>query len=177
MADPFVGEIRLFAGTYAPQGWLACDGSQIQISENEILFTLLGTTYGGDGVRTFALPDLRNRLPVGQGTGPALSPRTMGQTFGAASVPLTQAQLPAHSHTIQGSADNATTGIPGPTTVLATLASGTLYDSGVPNPTLERNLSPQSIPVVGGSVPHSNLMPTTALNYIIATVGIYPQQA
>jgi microcystin-dependent protein len=92
-------------------------------------------------------------------------------------VPLTQAQLPAHSHTIQGSADNATIGVPGPTTVLATLASGTLYDSGVPNPTLERNLSPQSIPVVGGSVPHSNLMPTTALNYIIATVGVYPQQA
>lgn len=177
MADPFVGEIRLFAGSYAPQGWLVCDGSQVLISENEILFTLFGTTYGGDGVRTFALPDLRNRLPVGQGSGLGLTPRVMGQTFGAASVALTQAQLPAHNHTVLGSADIATIGIPGAGTVLATLATGTLYDSGVQNPALERKLSPQSIPVVGGSVAHSNLMPTTALNYIIATVGIYPQQA
>lgn len=177
MADPFVGEIRLFAGSYAPQGWLACDGSQVLISENEILFTLLGTTYGGDGVRTFALPDLRNRLPVGQGSGPGLTSRVMGQTFGVANVSLTQAQLPAHSHTIQGSADVASTGTPGAASVLATLASGTLYDSGVPNPTLERKLSPQSIPVVGGQAAHSNLMPTTALNYIIATIGVYPQQA
>jgi hypothetical protein len=82
MADPFVGEIRLFAGTYAPQGWLACDGSQIQISENEILFTLLGTTYGGDGVRTFALPDLRNRLPVGQGSGPVCRHAPWGRHLG-----------------------------------------------------------------------------------------------
>jgi len=177
MADPFIGEIRLFAGTYAPQGWLACDGSPQSISEYELLYTLIGTMYGGDGVSTFALPDLRNRLPVGQGTGPSLTPRVMGQTFGVSEVALTQAQMPAHTHTIQASASNATTGIPGPASVLAKLESGTFYDSGAQNPTLERKLSPVSIPSVGGNVPHSNLMPTTSVNYIIATVGVFPQQA
>jgi len=176
MADPFIGEIRLFAGTYAPQGWLVCDGSNVSIIDYEVLYTLLGTTYGGNGVTTFALPDLRNRLPVGQGTGPALTPRVIGQNFGVENVLLTQAQLPAHSHTIQGSADNASTGTPGTALVLATLTSGTMYDSGVPNPTLQRKLSPQAIPVAGSNVPHSNLMPTTVLNYIIATIGIYPTQ-
>lgn len=179
MSDPFIGEIRLFAGTYAPVDWLPCDGRLLAVSEYQMLFALLGTLYGGDGKQHFALPDLRDRLPVGQGEGPGLTPRTIGQTFGQAEVTLTSAQMPAHQHTIQASNDIASTGTPGPGVTLACLdpnAGITLYDTGVVTPNMQKNFSPQACTHAGESWPHNNQMPTLALNYIIAINGIFPAQ-
>ncbi len=166
MAQPYVGEIRMFAGNFAPAGWLFCDGSLLAISENETLFTLIGTTYGGDGQSTFALPDLRGRVPIHNGTGFILA-----ETGGVEEVTLTVNQIPAHSHPLLASASNAATSSAGGN-VLAQTPSYTPYIALAPNV----SMAPQAIGGTGGSQPHSNYQPYLCLNFIISLFGIFPSQ-
>ena len=169
MSNPYLGEIRTFAGNFAPQGWALCQGQLLPIAENTALFQLIGTTYGGDGVNTFALPDLRGRLPLHQGTGPGLSPRSIGQMGGAEQVTLGEAQLPAHSHTVLAS-NSAGKAAPGPG---AMLSAGVIqvFGNGAPN----TPMSPQAVTTsAGGGQPHPNMPPFLGLNYIVALFGIFP---
>jgi microcystin-dependent protein len=163
MAQPYVGEIRMFAGNFAPAGWMFCEGQLLPISENETLFQLIGTTYGGDGESTFALPDLRGRIPIHQGNGFILA-----ETGGAEEITLTVSQIPAHAHALLGSTGAATSTSPGGQ-VLATA----LQDVYVEDITAV-NLSPQSIGPVGGSQPHTNFQPYLCVDFIISLFGIFP---
>lgn len=178
MAQPYIGEIRLFAGNYAPVGWLLCQGQTLYISDNEPLFSLLGTTYGGDGQTTFALPALQGKLPVGQGQGPGLTNRLIGQQLGLENVSITTIEMPGHTHTINATSADASTITPSPGVLLSTVPSAQgFYDAGTPNPTTKAALALQTIGQMGGSLPHSNHMPTASINYIIATAGIFPSQS
>lgn len=171
MSNPYVGEIRIFAGNFAPNGWMFCDGSLQSIAQNEVLFNLIGTTYGGDGQSTFALPDLRGRVPVHQGTGPGLSPRIIGEVGGSETVTLTAAQMPQHSHALQASSGLAN-GAAGAAGVLAATAVN-IYGNGPPT----TPMAAQAVTPLGGGQPHENMAPFVAINYIIALFGIFPTQA
>ena len=163
MAQPYVGEIRMFAGNFAPAGWMFCEGQLLPISENETLFQLIGTTYGGDGESTFALPDLRGRLPIHQGNGVILA-----ETGGAEEITLTVQQIPAHSHPML-----ATNDIPvqsNPANNLPGQAAAKFYRAGAPSV----QLSPQAVSATGGSQPHTNFQPYLCINYIISLFGIFP---
>ena len=168
MPQPFVGEIRIFAGNYAPAGWMFCDGQLLAISENDTLFQLIGTTYGGDGQSTFALPDLRGRVPNHQGSG-----FTLGQAAGVESVTLTTQQIPAHSHPLAFSntapALSPTNAFPG--VVVSSQANANLYNAVAPT----TNLNPASIGPTGASQPHENRQPYLALQYIISLFGLFPR--
>lgn len=164
MAQPYVGEIRMFAGNFAPAGWMFCEGQLLPISENETLFNLIGTTYGGDGQSTFALPDLRGRLPLHQGNGFILA-----ETAGAEEVTLTVNQIPAHSHPLLASASPGTTAAP-QNGVLAKTTTGFLYINE--NPT--DNMAATAVSPVGGSQPHTNFQPYLCVNFIISLFGIFP---
>jgi microcystin-dependent protein len=170
---PYIGEIRLFAGNFAPAGWAFCNGQLIPISENDALFVVLGTTYGGDGQETFALPDLRGRLPIHQGTGPGLSSRILGEAAGVESVTLTVNQIPAHNHALLCTTDNAATAAPQNQVMAAAPDANTNpYNTDAPLTTLASTaLSP-----VGGSQPHTNVQPFLCINYIISLFGIFPSQ-
>ena len=166
MAQPYVGEIRMFAGNFAPAGWMFCEGQLLPISENETLFQLIGTTYGGDGQTTVALPDLRGRVPVHQGNGVMLA-----ETGGSESVTLSTNQMPLHVHPLVGSATNATAtspagGVLGTMPEVATSA----YGSDAPRTTM----APQSVGPTGGSQPHENMQPFLCLGFIISLFGIFP---
>ncbi|MBL0163787.1 MAG: phage tail protein [Xanthomonadales bacterium] len=165
MAQPYVGEIRMFGGNFAPAGWMFCAGDLLPISENETLFNLIGTTYGGDGQSTFALPDLRGRVPVHQGNGFILA-----ETGGAEEITLTSSQIPSHSHPMLASTNNASTAN-AQGNVLASTPSYTPYISGMP---LNAALNPNSISPIGGSQPHSNFQPYLCVNFIISLFGIFP---
>jgi microcystin-dependent protein len=169
MSEPFIGEIRMFGGTFAPNGWALCNGQLVAISEYDALFSLIGTTYGGDGQSTFALPDLRGRLPMHLGTGPGLSPRVIGEAFGAESVTLTAAQMPAHAHPL-AAAGAATLSSPQGARYGNTGANVTYLDTA---PT--RAFASAAHVAAGGSQPHDNLMPSLCVNFIISLFGIYPQ--
>ncbi|WP_457418937.1 phage tail protein [Roseateles sp. P5_E7] len=171
MSNPFIGEIRLFGGNFAPAGWALCQGQLISIAENDALFNLIGTTYGGDGVQTFALPDLRGRVPVHQGRGAGLSSRVIGEVGGSEAVTLTLAQMPQHSHAMNASSAAATMGSPGGA-LLATTAVNS-YDTGAGSTAMAAGAIGSS----GASQPHVNMGPTLALNYIISLFGIFPPQA
>jgi microcystin-dependent protein len=163
---PFVGEIRMFAGNFAPAGWMFCEGQLLPISENETLFQLIGTTYGGDGESTFALPDLRGRIPIHQGNGFILA-----ETGGAEEITLTANQIAAHSHPLLASADLATGTTPAGSVVGETGSAGfNLYLEN--NPTV--NMAPTSITSTGGSQPHTNFQPYLCINFIISLFGIFP---
>lgn len=164
MAQPYVGEIRMFAGNFAPAGWMFCEGQLLPISENETLFNLIGTTYGGDGQSTFALPDLRGRLPIHQGNGFILA-----ETGGAEEITLTVNQIPAHSHPLLASTSPANQSSPA-NSVLAQSTAADLYIEDTPNV----NLAAQSIGPVGGSQPHTNLQPFLCVDFIISLFGIFP---
>lgn len=166
MAQPYVGEIRIFAGNFAPSGWMFCEGQLLPISENETLFQLIGTTYGGDGQSTFALPDLRGRLPLHQGTGFVLA-----QTGGTETVTLTVQQIPVHSHGFLGSSNNASSANAAGN-VLAQTPSYTPYIAQAPN----SPLAATSIGPTGGSQPHTNFQPYLCVNFIISLFGIFPSQ-
>jgi len=169
MSQPFLGTMRLVGFNFAPVGWALCQGQALPISENAALFSLIGTTFGGDGVTTFALPDLRGRVAVGQGQGPGLANYVQGQSGGAESVGLTTGQAPAHSHTMMAAAD-VTAPNPGPTLVLGTPpAAVRIYGSGPPT-----GLAPASIGPFGAGNAHENRQPYLALNYIIALTGVFP---
>lgn len=163
MAQPYVGEIRMFGGNFAPTGWRFCDGTPLPISENETLFQLIGTTYGGDGQSTFNLPDLRGRIPIHQGNGFILA-----ETGGAEQVTLTVNQIAAHSHPLLASNSAATAKTPAG--ALFGIAQGDVYSSGF-TPT---NMSAQSITATGGSQPHTNFQPYLCVNFIISLFGIFP---
>jgi microcystin-dependent protein len=165
MAQPYVGEIRMFAGNFAPAGWMFCEGQLIPISENETLFNLIGTTYGGDGQSTFALPDLRGRVPIHQGNNFILA-----ETGGAEEITLTVSQIAAHSHPLLGSGDAG--GDPSPANgYLASTATGEkVYTPSGPSVQMRSN----TVSSVGGSQPHTNFQPYLCVDFIISLYGIFP---
>ncbi|MCB0657138.1 MAG: phage tail protein [Saprospiraceae bacterium] len=165
MAQPYVGEIRMFAGNFAPAGWMFCEGQLLPISENETLFNLIGTTYGGDGQSTFGLPDLRGRIPLHQGNGYILA-----ETGGAETVTLTVNQIPSHNHTWGVTTANASSRNP-QNSRYASLLNADLYDdSGINLNPMQNNL----VAATGGSQPHENRMPFLCINFIISLFGIFP---
>ena len=172
MSEGFIGEIRIFAGNFPPNGWLFCDGQLMPISENDALFTLIGTTYGGDGQETFALPDLRSRVPIHQGTGPG-SNYQMGENGGVESVTLTIQQMPTHNH----AATFASVGqVQSPANALLASAASTqagirIYSTNAQNTTM----SPNTLSPTGGSQPHENIQPSLAVNFIISLFGLFPR--
>lgn len=168
MAQPYVGEIRIFAGNFAPAGWMFCDGNLLPISEYETLFQLIGTTYGGDGQSTFSLPDLRGRLPIHFGSGYILA-----ETGGVEEVTLTVNQIPAHSHPVIASTDVANSNLPNNNFFGATVTGQKIYSTA--NPTVV--LPPGVVSPVGGSQPHTNFQPYLCVNYIISLFGIFPSQS
>jgi microcystin-dependent protein len=164
VSNPYVGEIRMFAGNFAPAGWMLCEGQVLPISQYETLFALIGTTYGGDGQSTFALPDLRGRLPIHQGSG-----FTLGQPGGAEGVTLTTQTIPAHTHTVVATTNSNTASIPGGNF----LATGPdIYDQNVQG----TNTMAAAISSVGGSQPHNNFQPYLCVDFIISLFGIFPSQ-
>lgn len=167
MAQPYVGEIRMFAGNFNPSGWMFCDGSILPISENETLFQLIGTTYGGDGESTFALPDLRGRIPIHMGGGFILA-----ETGGVETVTLTVQQIPSHTHPFLGTSNQASTTAPGPSVTYGVAVASTITPYGLDNPS--GTLSPQMIGATGGSQPHDNFQPYLCINFIISLFGIFP---
>ena len=167
MAQPYVGEIRIFAGNFAPAGWMFCEGQLLPISENDTLFNLIGTTYGGDGQSTFALPDLRGRIPLHQGNG-----FTLAETGGAEEITLTVNQIPSHNHSLLAAANPASTVVPGPAVAPAVTQLATITPYGTDAPPVL--LSAQSISSVGGSQPHTNFQPYLCVDFIISLFGIFP---
>ncbi|AQZ93700.1 phage tail protein [Halopseudomonas phragmitis] len=167
MSTPYIGEIRMFGGNFAPAGWHLCDGSLLPISEYDALFTLIGTTYGGDRQNTFALPDLRGRIPVHMGNG-----KVLGQMLGSETVTLTAAQMPSHSHSLLASGSLATGTNPQGNVLARTAADIDIYRSSGPYQTLAQS----TVSSVGGSQPHENMMPFLAVNFIISLFGIFPSQ-
>jgi microcystin-dependent protein len=164
MSQPFVGEIRMFAGNFAPAGWMFCEGQLLPISENETLFQLIGTTYGGDGESTFALPDLRGRLPIHQGNGFIIA-----ETGGAEEITLTVAQIAAHSHPLLGFPGNGAQAAPNS----AVLASSTIVRPYA-NESATSGMAATAIGSIGGSQPHTNFEPYLCVNFIISLFGIFP---
>jgi len=172
MSQPFVGEIRMFGGNFAPAGWELCNGQLLSIAQNSTLFNLIGTTYGGDGTSTFALPNLEGRFPVHQGNGAGLTPRIIGQTFGVETVTLTSQEIPAHSHTAACAAGGGN--VAGP--------SGAFWSTDPQGNTAAYNESGGSAMAAGalgntgGGQPHDNRQPFLAVNFIISLFGIFPVQ-
>jgi microcystin-dependent protein len=166
MAQPFIGEIRMFAGNFAPVGWELCSGQLLPISEYDALFTLIGTTYGGDGQNTFALPDLQGRLPMHHGT-----LHQIGELGGVESVTLSTQQIPGHQHVMLASLDNGNATAPS-TNVLATTTAATVTAYGTDAPL--GTLASQTVTVVGGSQPHENTQPFLCVNFIISLFGLFP---
>ena len=169
--DPFIGEIRIFAFGFAPQGWALCNGQLLPINQNQALFSLLGTTYGGNGTTTFALPDLRSRVPVHQGQGPGLSPYAEGQAGGTEAVTLAAAQMPQHTHPVNASSGAATSGNPAGHT-LARSASHIYHPESGQHTVMDANMLGEA----GGSQPHDNIQPYLAVTFCIALNGIFPAQ-
>ena len=178
--DPYLGEIRMFAGNYAPQDWAFCDGNLLKVAEYEALYALIGNIYGGTAPNTFALPDLRSRLPIGMGAGTGLTARVIGQKVGAETETLVLNELPAHNHSFNVGTQDATSPVLSSVNSLAHPVDGSLCY--VPNPvsggaTLTQEvLASASITSVGGGQQHSNVMLSYPVNYIIALVGLYPTQ-
>ena len=169
MAQPYVGEVRMFGGNFAPAGWMFCSGQLLPISENETLFQLIGTTYGGDGQSTFALPDLRGRLPIHQGQGPGLSNYVLAETGGTESVTLTTQQIPSHTHAMVASGDAANQ-ITGAAGVVASPPVLSMYYTSAP----DASLNPNALSQTGGNQPHTNFQPYLCINFIISLFGIFP---
>lgn len=170
MAEPFVGEIRMFAGNFAPRGWAFCDGQLLPIAQNDALFALVGTTYGGDGRTTFGLPDLRGRVPIHAGQGPGLSQRRLGSNGGAEQVTLAAAQMPAHTHALQGVAAPASQNTPG-NALFAEPEHDAYARGGDAAP-----MAGAALGATGGGAAHANEPPTLAVRYIIALLGIFPSR-
>ena len=170
MGEPYVGEIRMFAGNFAPSGWMFCEGQTLPISENEVLFQLIGTTYGGDGQETFNLPNLASRVPIHMGTGPDGTTYQIGEMAGTEQETLTAQQIPVHSHALLGST-SAAGSRDAPGNVFGT-AAGDIY-AQVLDPI---TLSPQAVGAAGGSQPHENTQPFLCINFIISLFGVFPSQ-
>lgn len=181
MSTPYVGEIRIFSFPRIPTGWFACDGSLKSISQYQTLFTLLGTTYGGDGVSTFGVPDLRGRAPIHNGNGMGLTPRVAGQLYGTESVTLLPAQMPQHNHSFTVNQANATSATPGSNMMPASVANNTPADvwyyppAPSPMPTAG-TLASAAVTNQGQSQPHDNCMPSLTMSFCIAWAGIFPSR-
>lgn len=172
MSTPYIGEIRMFAGNFAPAGWAFCNGQVLAISENDTLFNLIGTTYGGDGQNTFALPDLQSRVPIHQGADPATGTTyTIGETGGVETVTLTAQQIPSHNHLLMASTQIGTQANPGGN-ILANSQGAQPYIEESPDNTLNA----QALASAGGNQPHDNLQPFVVINFIISLFGIFPSQ-
>lgn len=171
MSEPFIGEIRIWACNFAPRNWAFCNGQLLPIAQNTALFSLLGTTYGGDGRTTFGLPNLQDRIPMHPGHGPGLTSRRLGDTGGTVAVTLSEAQMPAHAHSFQASPDPGEVASPAGA-ALARSVGGAVYASA-------NNLVPlgSQLSSVGGGAAHNNLQPYLALNICIALVGLYPSRS
>ncbi len=178
MSENFIGEIRMFGGNYAPRDWALCNGQLLSIAQYSALFALIGTTYGGNGTTNFALPNLQSRLAVGEGAGPGLTPRQIGQTGGSDTVTLSQAQMPAHNHMVV--ATTATGNLTGPSATAVLAAPGgtgsSLYVVPGATPITSVSLSPSSVGTTGGNQPHDNHMPSLCVSFIIALSGIFPSR-
>ena len=171
MAEPFVGEITMFAGNFAPRGWAFCDGQLLAVSQNDALFSLFGTIYGGDGRTTFGLPDLRGRIPIHAGSGPGLSLRRLGAKAGTEKETITVNQLPSHTHPLQ-----ATDGANNTQPVGNALGTPTLGDIYIESESDPQNMSGKAISNVGSSQDHTNLQPFLCIHFIVALFGIYPSR-
>jgi microcystin-dependent protein len=168
MSQPFIGEIRMFGGNFAPAGWAFCDGQLVPISENDALFTLIGTTYGGDGQETFALPDLQGRIPIHQGNG-----FTIGEKGGVETVTLTTQQIPIHNHLPMCKSTAGEVGTPQNTVWAASGTNQTIYS----NSPVSTTMNSAAIGPAGGSQPHENMMPFLVISFIISLFGVFPSQS
>jgi len=170
MSEPFIAEIRIFAGNFAPRSWAFCNGQLLPVSQNTALFSLIGTTYGGDGRTTTALPDLQGRTPMHPGRGPGLTSRRLGQRGGVETVTLTEAQMPNHNHTMTATAEGGDRADPADKYLAS---ESNIY---APDNNTLQSMAEQSLPHTGGSQPHNNMQPFIAINYIIALQGLYPSR-
>lgn len=176
MSEPFIAEIRIFAGNFAPRGWAFCDGQLLPISQNTALFSLIGTIYGGDGRTTTALPNMQGRAPMGAGNGPGLTNRRQGQPLGAETVTLSESQMPAHAHAMSGSQNSIEDGTGTPAGQL----TGSDEEGDLNTYGASQNLTAfasEAISTTGGSQAHNNMQPYIAMNYIIALQGLYPSRS
>jgi microcystin-dependent protein len=174
MASPFVAEIRMFAGNFAPTGWATCDGQLLPISQNTALFSLLGTFYGGDGKSTFALPNLQGSVPVHQGQGPGLSEYFLGQQGGSTTITLLDSEMPIHNHFVQAFPNPGNVNLGDPTLTLARSKGGSAYKAP---PGTGVQMSPFGIGITGGSLPHNNMMPYLTVLFMIALQGVFPPRS
>jgi microcystin-dependent protein len=171
MGEPFIGEIRIFGGNFAPAGWAFCDGQTLPISENDALFTLIGTTYGGDGQETFNLPNLQSRVPIHAGTGPNGTTYTLAEMAGTETETLTVQQIPIHTHTMLGSSNQASSQSPA-ANVVGKSTSVDLFINAQATDAMNAN----AITPVGGSQPHENTQPFLCVNFILSLFGVFPHQ-
>ena len=172
MAQPYVGEIRMFAGNFAPSGWMFCEGQQLPISENDVLFQLIGTTYGGDGEESFNLPNLASRVPMHMGTGPDGTTYQIGEMAGTEQETLSIQQIPNHTHPLTASTNPGSATPPGGNVLAVTSGGVQLYYEGQATTAM----NPQAIGTAGGSQPHENTQPFLCINFIISLFGIFPSQ-
>jgi microcystin-dependent protein len=172
MADPFVAEIRIFPFNFAPRGWAWCDGQLMPLSQNTALFSLLGTTYGGNGKSNFALPDLQGRVPMHPGQGPGLSLHDLGETGGSETVTLLESEIPAHSHAMRATLDDGDLGAPAPTRILGKSGGGVIYTSSTASGVV--SMAPETLAPAGGDQPHNNLQPYLTFYFCIALQGVFP---
>jgi microcystin-dependent protein len=173
MADPFVAEIRIFPFNFAPKGWAFCDGQILPLSQNTALFSLLGTTYGGDGKSTFALPNLRDSFAMGAGQGPGLSDRFLGEALGSETVTLLESEIPGHIHGLGAGGSEAAYASPGGSVVMGTTRGTQLYAGAGAT----ANAHASAMAVAGGGLPHNNRQPTLGMNFCIALQGVYPPRS
>jgi microcystin-dependent protein len=176
MSEPFLGEIRMFGGNFAPRGWAFCNGQLLSISQNTALFSLLGTTFGGNGQTTFALPDLRGRAPMHWGQGTGLTPRTLGEASGTESVTLISTQMPAHTHALNASGAQGDAPTPSGTVNAVLLDTSTQQPLNLYGNAPNTTMSPTAIGMAGGSQPHNNMQPYLCVSMIIALEGIFPSR-
>ncbi len=173
MSEPFIAEIRIFAGNFAPRSWAFCNGQLLPIAQNTALFSLIGTTYGGDGRTTTALPNLQGRAPMHPGRGPGLTDRRLGQKGGTETVTLNDNQIPSHNHNLNTSTSPGTSFSPTASAYLSRSVGGNAYDSG---DNLSSEMNTGALQNMGGSQAHNNMQPFLAINYIIALQGLYPSR-
>jgi microcystin-dependent protein len=176
MSTPYIGEVRMFGFSRTPMGWQACDGSLLSIGQYDVLYNLLGTAYGGDGISTFAVPDLRGRVPIHQGTGQGLTPRVLGQNAGTEQVTLLSNQIPSHTHLLTVSTQPATAATPGATVTLAAGATSDGMYFMPPTGGVPEIMSPGTCQNTGNSLGHDNCAPALTVSFCIAWAGIYPSR-
>jgi microcystin-dependent protein len=175
MSNPFVAEIRIFAGNFAPTGWASCNGQILPISQNTALFSLIGTFYGGNGKSTFALPDLQGRAPMHHGQGQGLSQRFIGESAGSEFVTLLQSEIPAHTHQLRASTGPA--GATDPSNAVWAASSEGRTPPPLYGTTQNTNMAPNALAIAGGSLPHNNMHPYLTLTFIIALQGVFPPRS